>query len=131
MEPVKQETLTPAIVDLQSVLFWIINLRQRGRKRVLVALAEICYCRAEGSYTRVYLKTGKSHLVTKNLKWVQNRLPGYLFYRCHRSCLVNLNEVENIDFEGVAIAQKLYQIPVSKRKFVGLFCKWNGYKEDV
>ncbi len=90
--------------------------------------ADICYCHADGSYSRLFLKTGEVYLVSKTLKWLEDQLGGRCFFRCHRSYLINLLEVKWIDIEGKTAHQKLYQIPVSDSKLVKLLCKLNAHK---
>lgn len=59
-----------------------------------VEVDDILYFRAEGSYTKVYLKSGTSIMTSKSLKHFENTLsehPG--FYRCHKSYIVNIRHI--------------------------------------
>jgi DNA-binding LytR/AlgR family response regulator len=86
---------------------------------------EICYCQDDRCYSRVFMKSGKSHLISKPLKRLEEQLPKENFLRCHRSYLVNILEIESINMEEKIINQKLYQIPFSRRKTLTLLSEWS------
>lgn len=52
----------------------------------------IVRCEAEGSYTCIFLDSGKSVLASKSLKEYESMLPAF-FFRVHKSHLVNLKKV--------------------------------------
>jgi two-component system, LytTR family, response regulator len=56
---------------------------------------EIIQCKASGSYTDLFLTSGKTVTAIKPLKEVENRLPDY-FYRVHHSFIVNLNYIASV-----------------------------------
>lgn len=53
---------------------------------------EIMYLIAEGAYTQVVFSDRKKILVTKKIKYFEAHLP-VLFFRSHRSYIVNLNRI--------------------------------------
>lgn len=53
----------------------------------------IVRCQSLSNYTKVFLKDGKQHVVTKTLKEVEEALAGLEFYRIHNSHLINLNHI--------------------------------------
>lgn len=55
-----------------------------------VKLDNIIRCEAQGNYTLVYLKNGDSVLITKTLKYYEDLLHDKLFFRVHKSHLINL-----------------------------------------
>lgn len=57
----------------------------------VVNVADIVYLEGEGSYSTVYLVSGKEFVSSKHLKELQEMLPATTFYRCHKSYLINLN----------------------------------------
>ena len=58
-------------------------------------LDDILAVEAMGSYSKVYLKDGCSITLSRNLKHFEARLPETdVFFRCHRSWIVNLNHIE-------------------------------------
>lgn len=60
----------------------------------MVKIADILYCKADGSYTEVHLLNGKKITTSKLLKVVEELLPEQTFYRTHKSYLVNLNLIK-------------------------------------
>lgn len=89
---------------------------------------DICYCQAERGYARIFLISGESYLLPKTLNGLEKQLTKNYFMRCHRSYLINLNEITSVDAERRTAYQKLYQIPISYRKIVDLLCKRNACK---
>src|SRR5690606_4029541 len=59
-----------------------------------VAIENIAFCKAEGSYTKFVLTNNSSVLVSKHLKEYENLLPCPSFMRVHNSYLINLSEVK-------------------------------------
>lgn len=61
---------------------------------IFVAVQEIIYLEADGSYTKVHLKNSKSILVSKKLKYFELLLENRSqFYRVHRSTIININYI--------------------------------------
>ena len=56
---------------------------------VFVPIKEIIRCQAESNYTRFYLISGKSLIISRTLKEFDQALSGYNFVRVHQSHLVN------------------------------------------
>lgn len=48
---------------------------------------------ADGNYCTIHLIDGTKHLISKNLKIIENMLDKNVFFRCHNSHLINLKEV--------------------------------------
>lgn len=84
----------------------------------IVELADIYYCMGEGTYTTVYLQEEKSLVISKNLKYFEDKLVPYQFFRPHKSYLVNLNFIEKVFKEdGGHIRMKNgAEIPVSRHR---------------
>lgn len=59
----------------------------------------IVYIAAADDYTEVHLDNGKVALVSQRLRRWEDRLPS-CFTRTHRSTLVNLHHVEEIEQQG-------------------------------
>jgi two-component system LytT family response regulator len=51
---------------------------------------DIVYVKADGNYSIIYLKNHTKHLLYHSLKDFEKELPGNIFYRCHRSYIVNI-----------------------------------------
>lgn len=102
------------------------NLSNQPKKIVLgtnastlfVPLDDILYFKAEGSYTNVIFKDGKSLLTSKNLKHYEDVVGNYNnFYRCHKSYLININYVtEYVKSEGGYLKIGTHQVSVAPDK---------------
>jgi len=55
----------------------------------------ITYCLADQNYTRVFTVDGGVLLISKPLNSIESLLPSNLFYRIHKSHLVNLNYIKS------------------------------------
>jgi two-component system LytT family response regulator len=60
----------------------------------LIKVSDIIYCKADGSYTEIYLLNGKTITTSKLLKVVEELLPSQTFYRIHKSYVVNMNLIK-------------------------------------
>lgn len=69
---------------------------QRGRKMVALPLAEIRYVESQGHHINVHLGT-ESRLFTFTMQEIEKLLPRARFARCHKSYLVNLDWVAEVD----------------------------------
>lgn len=58
---------------------------------------EILYALAEGNYTKVHLTQNRSVKVLRKLKEVGQLLPAENFVRIHRSHLINLEHIVQLD----------------------------------
>lgn len=70
-----------------------------GKHMVFLKISSIVYIKAEGDYTQVTTSEGKKGLVLKSMKEWNERLPDSHFCRIHRSYIVNLDFVEEIEKE--------------------------------
>jgi two-component system, LytTR family, response regulator len=61
---------------------------------VFVELKELVVCEAESNYTKLQLSTGKTHLLSKTLRDVQQVLEERNFLRVHRQFLINLDHIK-------------------------------------
>lgn len=61
-----------------------------------VRVEQIIRIEADGAYSKVYTKSGKSWLFTKSLKHWERKLDRSYFKRVHRSHIVNLLQVEQV-----------------------------------
>lgn len=57
---------------------------------------EILYVVADGSYAKIFVEDGKFITVTKNLNAVCKSLSQDVFFRIHRSHVININKVKEI-----------------------------------
>ncbi len=84
----------------------------------LVMLSNVCYCEADGGYTRFYTDAGQKVLVSKPLSEYEALFREYGFFRVHKSFLVNLHMVERFEKEdgGYLVLTDEMKVPVASRK---------------
>jgi two-component system LytT family response regulator len=84
---------------------------------VFVNVNEIIYCEADLKYTTIYTSRGEKIVSSKNLKEYEELLPPTVFFRSHKSYLINLNFVKKF-FRSESYVQLLngLQIDISHRK---------------
>ena len=85
---------------------------------IFVEIKEIDLLEADGSYTYVCLRNGTRILVSKKLKFFEDLLADReLFYRPHRSYIINLNSVQKyLRGEGTILLDNKYIVSVSRDK---------------
>ncbi len=102
-----------AIINRQEKYIWVRSLHSAYRVRVDAILYAETYGRQVNIYTthQVYPTYMQISLIEKELK-EEN------FFRCQKSCLINLSYVEGITKDSVFIKDK--EIPVSRLKMQAL-----------
>ncbi|QSX09427.1 LytTR family transcriptional regulator DNA-binding domain-containing protein [Alkalibacter rhizosphaerae] len=113
-------TVSPKKQDLPKEPIQRLSVEQGG-KIVLLDAVDVYYAFSEGSY--VYVATDQQKYLTKyTLQALEEKLDPKLFFRCHRSYLVNLKKIKEIApfFKGtynIRMTDKNNtQIPVSRRQ---------------
>ena len=83
-----------------------------------VELDTILFFQADGSYTKVFLKDGKTIVTSKSLKHFENILiENSDFYRCNKSYIVNINYIsEYIKSDGGLLKVGSHEIGISSDK---------------
>lgn len=73
---------------------------------------------SEGSYTKVVLNTGEILLASSNLRKMESQLNNPIFFRPHKTYIINLNYVKRfVKTEGGFIEMKNQtQIPIARTK---------------
>lgn len=90
---------------------------------------EILWCQADGNYSRIFLKDGRIEYVGSQLWQIEDRLSGCLFYRTHKSYLVQLQVIYKVKKNGkLSIKNNLHMHEplVSKRKINDLVERLNN-----
>jgi DNA-binding LytR/AlgR family response regulator len=89
-----------------------------GRQTVLPD--EVVFLSADINYTLLYLSNGKKLLVATTLKILEDRFASnQLFFRTHKSFLVNLNKIKSYkskENDGGLYMMNDYKITISRRK---------------
>lgn len=76
---------------------------------------DIYYLEAYGDYVKIHTAT-KMHLVLTRLKNIEEKLPEREFARIHRSYIVRIEKIENIDNTNLQIKEKILPISISQKK---------------
>ncbi len=84
----------------------------------LISHSSIIIAKANNNYTEIITSSDKPKLVSKTLKYIEERLPINQFYRVHKSYLVNLNHINKYVKAGggVLIMSNGNEVPVSPFK---------------
>lgn len=83
----------------------------------LEKIGSILYCRAQGNYSVIKKQNGKEILLSKTLKYMEDLLPKNIFFRTHKSYLINLNYIISYSkSENLVTLTSNEQFPVSVRK---------------
>lgn len=85
-----------------------------GERTVLINWVEIQYVRSENVYTKIYMDNAQ-YLIRKKLSDLEKQIPNQLFYRPHRSYLINLGFVKSFDTKKIIMLNG-YEIPLSRGK---------------
>ena len=64
---------------------------------IRISLSKVLYFKAESNYTRIFLIDGQQYFVSRTLKSWMDEILEIGFVRCHRSYLINHNEVEELN----------------------------------
>jgi two-component system, LytTR family, response regulator len=128
----QKEKLSHARILLENMA----ALHSQNRKLVLpmmegfevVKMSEILYCEAEDNFTCFYFENGQKKLICRNLKFYENALGSFGFYRIHRSHIVNLDFVKRYikGKGGSVILENGKEIMVSNNKKEGLIQRIKG-----
>ncbi|MFA8451004.1 MAG: LytR/AlgR family response regulator transcription factor [Bacteroidales bacterium] len=68
-----------------------------SEKISILALKDIFYCEANSNYTNIYLTNKEKITTSLNLGKIQKQLPSNLFFRTHRSYIVNETYITSIN----------------------------------
>jgi two-component system LytT family response regulator len=69
---------------------------------VPVAVTDVRWIKAEGDYARLHTGGGKSYLVTRTLRDLEQRLDPNAFLRIHRSAIIRTDKIREVKGEGSA-----------------------------
>lgn len=102
LKPVQPEILKETVEKVIKKLKSKINLEKMpDRISVpvfdgieIVKYIDIIYCKSDSNYTEIVLLNGKKIIASKTLKYCSNLLPPGVFFRIHKSYLVNLKHIK-------------------------------------
>ena len=90
----------------------------KGEEYIFIPFSRINYLEGDGNYTKIFTLDGDTFHTPKTLKTYEDLLPKELFYRIHKSHLINLNCIKKYNrIDGNLIyLQNDVCLSVSKRK---------------
>ena len=77
---------------------------------------DIIRCEALGNYTKFFVTSGKSYLISRTLGEYDTLLTPQNFIRTHKSHLVNKKFISFIDHDGFAVLKDNSKVEVSRRR---------------
>lgn len=91
----------------------------------VVAFVDILCVEASGSYSKIFFLNGKENksiVMSRPIAEYEELLPPNLFYRIHKSFLVNCRQIEKLEKGDncFVILKNKVKLPVSRRKYAGL-----------
>jgi two-component system LytT family response regulator len=137
LKPLQEEKLNAAIkrvylkqapASLELLPSLKENLQPNNYKKIVVPVAsgfdilnlkDICYFKAEGSYTNIFFADNSNLLVSKNLKHFEFILSGINhFVRIHRSYIANISYAKKIIRKdgGILLLDNKSELPVAEDK---------------
>lgn len=99
-----------------------IFIKSEGRF-IKLKIDEILYIETLGDYVVFNLENQKSHIVYSSLKAMDQKLSNPLFVKVHRSFIVNISKIVDIEENNLVIANKV--IPISRAHKQDLMIKIN------
>jgi two-component system LytT family response regulator len=104
-----------------------LNTDDRSKKKIilktfdniyLVKVSDIICCESDGRYSTFYLQSGDKVIVSNALKYYQDILSEFGFYRVHKSFLINMEHIQRFEKSegGYIILTNNLKIPVASRK---------------
>jgi len=86
-------------------------------KMIFLNPDDIIYCESDGNYCTIYLENKEKILLTQKLKFMEEKLSQFQFFRIHNSYLINLNKVKEFHkTEEYVVLSNMMKIPVSRQK---------------
>lgn len=100
----------------------------RDRKKYTLNIMDILYIEASDHYL-IYYCVDRNISVAGTLKQIEMDLPEHLFFRVHKSFLVNLHYIENVKSKEI-IMRNQKVIPIARRKTEKLRNKYADFLGD-
>jgi DNA-binding LytR/AlgR family response regulator len=110
------ERLRELVTTERPHLQWITVLQ--GKERRLVTVGEVCFFRSDAKYTEM-VTARSEHLLGRPLKQLAEELDPRIFWRIHRSVIVNVHAIRSVtrDLRGhlqVHLRERPETLPVSQ-----------------
>jgi len=82
------------------------------KRLVRIPVKEICVIEAKGDYILVKLDDQKMHVVRSTLKSIEGRLSPKKFIKVHRSYIVNISKIVDIEDSSILVQSEI--VPISR-----------------
>ncbi len=92
------------------------------RRLIKINIPDICLIEAKGDYIKIKTETS-NHLVHSTLKKIESKLPKEMFLKVHRSYVINVQKIVDIEDNSVLIKKDV--IPVSRSNRAELMKRLN------
>ncbi|MBN2744439.1 LytTR family two component transcriptional regulator [Breznakibacter xylanolyticus] len=89
----------------------------------VIPYSDIIAIEADGNYSWVYKLNQEKLQVNKTLGTIEENLPPQCFFRCHRSAIVNIHYVTEINREKCTLAIHNKHLPITERNIKPLMDK--------
>ncbi|MEO1254499.1 MAG: LytTR family DNA-binding domain-containing protein [Bacteroidota bacterium] len=114
--PLKMDEVIKLTTDIHKKFIDKIILRDMN-SIYFIRVADIEYCKAEGSYTKFYINGSKNMTMSTPIRDYEKLLSREGFFRIHRSYLVNLDHVKSFRKEsGEVIMTNKDELPLSNKR---------------
>ena len=97
---------------------------------IILKNEDITHLEASDNYTMIYMTDGNRHLSSKNIKVYEDNLNANVFYRTHKSYIVNVEHhlKEFSRKEGnMAVLHNGKMVPVARRKLTSFLSRINTF----
>lgn len=124
-----EKNMKSRLVDdkLEKSLEKLINAssRQSGQKIsisndgkiIFLSPDDIVYCESDGNYCTIFLENRDKIVIIQKLKFMEEKLSGFRFFRIHNSYLINLSKVKEFHkTDEYVILSNAVKIPVSRNR---------------
>lgn len=86
-------------------------------KIIFLSPDDIVYCESDGNYCTIFLENRDKIVITQKLKFMDEKLSGFRFFRIHNSYLINLSKVKEFHkTDEYVILSNAVKIPVSRNR---------------
>ena len=111
-----KNSITVYPTENPSPVLWMLY----KNRRVRVSLDDIIYLESQANYTIFYLKNGSAIINSRTMGIFENMLEHESFFRVHRSFIVNLNYINQVNIikntTGTIVLKNGKQVVLSRRK---------------
>jgi two-component system LytT family response regulator len=89
----------------------------------LIPLDDIIYCKSEGSYSLIYLRSQAPLMVSKNLSEMEELIKSSRFFRIHKSHLINQDHILKVNKAegGEVLMSNQEKVPISRQRRAEFF----------